>query len=375
MKNVIFTLALLLMSIFTSAQYQLPGNPIGADITQNGNLTHSHEYFYNSQNLIDSSTVIVNNAPYNKYSNTFDSQGRITKKVDHKNTPIIQTWTYSTNQDKWIQGSRNKTTNYTYTNGVITSMSVINKLGNTLSTVNYSNMVWRNFAKKELYSQSYKEQSNQFYRMTYVYDTLSPFINSIVTTTEQGQVREVRGEDVEDENGWPTQGELLYVDTVWTDFTRLTNVFNGTLPIYTKREELNGGTTLVKVFDSIKIYDEYNNIQKDSSFILQGATTVINYLYGMQSARETETLLSVPNDLIMMNFNLFPNPSEGRITITGLADGKKTIRILNSLGVIVYSVECDGNDVLIDHYFLPGAYKVNVYVEKKLVKSTNVIIK
>jgi hypothetical protein len=375
MKKLILTLVLSLTTLFTYCQNvltRLPGNPSGGQLIMNGNSSTIYEYFYNAQNLIDSNTVLQNNVPYSRYSNKFDSQGRIIKRIDHNVArPGVQTWTYSTNKDTYVQvykGTINKsiTTTYIYSNGKITSTNVKNDL--TGKSVLYFNQQWRNFNKRELLTESCI-QNNSYTNIIYSYDTISSTDNSIIITTQQRVITQTANDTIID--GEVTTGNIITIDTTWNDVSRISTYFNVNLPVHIKTEYKNEDNEFYVESDNHKFYNN-GNIMKDSTSYSYGGTVVINYLYAQNAHRE-----SLDNKIFTYSFNLYPNPAEvnGRITLTGLSSNHKIIKIMNSLGVVVYTIESDANEIIIDRELLSGIYKVNIYEEKKLVQSKNVVIK
>ena len=83
---------------------------------------------------------------------------------------------------------------------------------------------------------------------------------------------------------------------------------------------------------------------------------------------DTTTPIGISENMLI-DFNVYPNPSKGQITITGAKDlGKIKIEVTNVLGQVLYSEEAIANNKVIDlNRFANGVYFVRLYVEDRTV--------
>jgi hypothetical protein len=378
MKNLLTVIAILIsfyaysqpgieVPQFQSGNYeQIPSKP-DYSIYKTGSRTLKSVFHYNPAGLVDTITGVLDNALYSQFKFTYDANNKVVDEVEYYATGHVTQshhWAYSATNNTYtrtynfnnLTSVKGNNTSYTYTGSTITSTTIQNLNGEVIQY--FYNQTWRNFAKRQPQIQ-YLAQDGYTYKQIFSYGSIFG-LNYIIETSQ------------------------IELDAEWVDDYRESKYYTpaGALT-YRRIENYNPNIMDWEVDGEYwKIYDSSNRLVKDSTVSGQ----VINYFYNGGNLRQGvdySFLASVetPGSGIVtgtikddQELSLYPNPATNLLNLIGLNGGLKNIIICNMLGVQVYNLNTEEQNVQIHLSFNPGLYMVQVMQNGKIVKQSQLVI-
>ncbi len=366
MKKILLLLLFVSVLFLTSLNAQdfvLPGNPYRSSyIIPILNDTSECFYFYDINGYPDSIQQKLNGVNFNYIGYDHDVNGKLTAYRSYDDSGVLDSkkwFTYSPTQyleyTSYPPFTSPYTTvtgkNYTLSGGIpITTQFTYNgALGDK-----WINQTWHNYSKNEI---NYEITEDNTFRRVGTYGVIFGLNYSVITL---------------DEANYGSNGP----DGSFHGNYRTTNYYDDTLSVFTRWEYFSTDLSAwVLQGEEFKTYDVEGKIIRDST--INEVTEVRHYFYqeesNLRKAPDFSLLAAsiTPVNNVDIEINVFPNPSSGSFTITGMNKGIKTINIFNSSGQLVFNK--DSRDETLKMELTSGLYIIQVVQDSK-IKSKTVVI-